>query len=158
MPKFQDTTTVPHSAKEMFDLVADIESYPEFLPMCEKLVVREKREKGDKTLLVAEMTVGYKMIRETFTTQVVLKPKENAIDVSYINGPFRYLENRWTFIDRGDGYSDVEFFIDYEFKSRTLGMVMGSMFDRAFRMFSNAFRKRAAEVYGNAEARRAQAS
>jgi len=148
MPKFQDTTPVPHSAQQMFDLVADIERYPEFLPMCEALRIKDRRERGDKTMLIADMSVGYKMVRETFTTQVLLKPSDLAIDVSYIDGPFRYLDNKWTFKDRTDGGSDVDFFIDYEFRSRALGMLMGAMFDRAFHMFSQAFRKRALEIYG----------
>ncbi|MFZ2102787.1 MAG: type II toxin-antitoxin system RatA family toxin [Oricola sp.] len=149
MPKFQDKTTVPHSAAQMFALVADVERYPEFLPMCEALKIRDRRERGDMTMLVADMTVGYKMIRETFTSQVLLKPAESAIDVSYVEGPFRYLDNRWIFEDRPDGGCDVKFAIDYEFKSRALGIVMGAMFDRAFHMFSNAFQKRALDIYGD---------
>ena len=148
MPKFQDTTPVPHSAQQMFDLVADIERYPEFLPMCEALRIKDRRERGDMTMLVADMTVGYKMVRETFTTQVLLKPSELAIDVSYVDGPFRYLDNKWRFEDRQAGGSDVKFYIDYEFKSRTLGMLMGAMFDKAFHMFSQAFQKRALQIYG----------
>ena len=155
MPKFQDTTPVPHSAGQMFDLVADVERYPEFLPMCEALRVKERRERDGMTMLIADMTVGYKMIRETFTSRVLLKPDENVIDVSYLEGPFRYLNNRWTFEPRADGGCDVVFFIDYEFKSRALGMVMGAMFDRAFHMFSQAFQKRADVVYGQASARTA---
>lgn len=151
MPKFHDTTPVPHSAQQMFDLVADIERYPEFLPMCEALRIKDRRERGDMTMLIADMTVGYKMVRETFTTQVLLKPGELAIDVSYINGPFRYLDNKWRFMDREKGGSDVDFFIDYEFKSRALGMLMGAMFDKAFHMFSQAFQKRALEIYGGPE-------
>lgn len=149
MPKFDDTTTVPHSAEQMYDLVADVEKYPEFLPMCEALAIRERRERDGMTLLVADMTVGYKLIRETFTSRVVLKPQENAIDVSYVEGPFRYLDNRWRFVARPEGGCDVKFSIDYEFKSRTLGMIMGAMFDRAFHMFSTAFQKRAVAVYGD---------
>ncbi|MND95828.1 coenzyme Q-binding protein COQ10 [Ochrobactrum sp. BH3] len=133
----------------MFALVADVEKYPQFLPMCEALSIRSRKEKDGKTLLVADMTVGYKVIRETFTSQVFLKPEENVIDVKYVDGPFRYLDNRWTFKPVGDGSEcDVEFFIDYEFKSRTLGLLMGSMFDLAFRKFSEAFEKRADHIYG----------
>lgn len=155
MPKFQDTTPVPHSAEQMFDLVADVERYPEFLPMCEALRVKERRERDGMTMLIADMTVGYKMIRETFTSRVLLKPDENVIDVSYLEGPFRYLNNRWTFKPRVDGGCDIVFFIDYEFKSRALGMVMGAMFDRAFHMFSQAFQKRADVIYGQDKARTA---
>ena len=99
-------------------------------------------------MLVADMTVGYKAIRETFTSQVVLKPDLREIDVSYVDGPFRYLSNLWRFTDCGDGCCDVYFHIDYEFRSRVLGALMGTMFDRAFRKFSEAFEKRADFVYG----------
>lgn len=149
MPQFTTTRTVAHRADQMFDLIADVESYPQFLPMCDSLIVRSRKERDGKTLLVADMTVGYKMIRETFTTQVFLKPDEKIIEVKYIDGPFRYLDNRWTFVPAPDGmHSDVVFFIDYEFKSRTLGLLMGSMFDLAFRKFTDAFEKRADAIYG----------
>ena len=125
---------------------------PEFLPLCEALSVRSRKERDGRTLLVADMSVGYKAIRETFTTQVFLKPDEKTIEVKYIDGPFKYLTNVWRFEDQGIGRSEVDFFIDYEFKSRILGAVMGSMFDRAFRMFTDAFEKRADQVYGTARA------
>ncbi len=148
MPKFETNRLVGHAASQMFALVADVESYPRFLPLCEGLVVRSRKERDGKTLLVADMTVGYKAIRETFTTQVLLKPQENVIEVKYIDGPFKYLDNRWTFQDVGDRECKVGFYIDYEFKSRILGALVGSMFDRAFRMFTEAFERRADEVYG----------
>jgi coenzyme Q-binding protein COQ10 len=148
MPKFETTRHVAHSPERMFALVADIEEYPQFLPMCEALSVRSRKEKDGVTVLVADMSVGYKAIRETFTSQVVLKPDEKVIDVRYLDGPFRYLQNRWNFLPAGDGGCDVGFFIEYEFKNRILGAMMGAMFDRAFRMFSGAFEKRANEVYG----------
>jgi coenzyme Q-binding protein COQ10 len=131
----------------MFDLVADVERYPEFLPMCEALTVRSRREGDGITVLTADMTVGYKALRETFTSQVTLRPAENRIDVKYLEGPFRYLENRWDFIETAGGGTEIRFFIDYEFKSRILGALMGTMFDRAFRMFAEAFEKRADAVY-----------
>jgi coenzyme Q-binding protein COQ10 len=132
----------------MFALVADIEKYPEFVPLCTALAIRSRREKDGRTLLVADMSVGYKAIRESFTTQVYLKPDERQIDVQYIDGPFKYLQNRWRFDPAADGGTEVHFFIDYEFKSRILSALMGSMFDRAFRMFSDAFEKRADQIYG----------
>ncbi|TIL55205.1 MAG: type II toxin-antitoxin system RatA family toxin, partial [Mesorhizobium sp.] len=110
-----------------------------------------RKERDGRTLLVADMSIGYKAIRETFTTQVLLKPDEKAIDVKYIDGPFKYLSNAWRF-EPADGGCNVCFFIDYEFKSRILGAVMGAMFDRAFRMFSEAFEKRADVIYGAAPA------
>lgn len=133
----------------MFALVADIERYPEFLPMCEALIIRTSRERDGKTFLVADMTVGYKLVRETFTTQVYLQPEENRIDVQYVDGPFRHLENRWLFLPVEDENAcRVEFFIEYEFKNPVLSLMMGSMFDTAFRKFTDAFEKRADEIYG----------
>jgi len=147
MPSFETTRIVGHSPDEMFALVADVEKYPEFLPLCEALTVRSRKERDGKALLVADMTVGYKAIRETFTSQVLLKPDEYVIDVKYLDGPFKHLTNTWTFLPHEKG-CEVRFFIDYEFKSRILSAVMGAMFDRAFRMFSEAFEKRANEIYG----------
>jgi len=151
MPTYQTTRPVPHSPRQMFNLVADVERYPEFLPLCEALSVRSRKERDGKTLLIADMTVGYKAIRETFTSQVLLKPDELAIDVKYLDGPFKYLDNKWTFEPRADSGCEVRFFIDYEFKSMVLGALMGGMFDRAFRMFAEAFEKRAVEIHGNAD-------
>ncbi|WP_075288815.1 type II toxin-antitoxin system RatA family toxin [Pararhizobium arenae] len=150
MPQFETTRPVKHTAEQMFDLVADVERYPEFLPLCEALTVRSRKERDGKVLLVADMTVGYKAIRETFTTQVLLNKAERVIDVKYIDGPFKYLDNRWRFEPSGEAGSNVVFFIDYEFKSRILGALMGSMFDRAFRMFAEAFEKRADTIYASA--------
>ncbi|WLS02329.1 type II toxin-antitoxin system RatA family toxin [Shinella oryzae] len=150
MPQFETRRPVPHTPEEMYALVADVERYPEFLPLCEALSIRSRKERDGKELLVADMTVGYKAIRETFTTQVLLNAAERAIDVKYIDGPFRYLDNRWRFDALPAGGCSVHFYIDYEFKSRILGALMGSMFDRAFRMFTEAFEKRAATIYGAA--------
>lgn len=147
MPQFETNHVVKHTADQMFDLVADVERYPEFLPLCEALSIRSRKERDGKVLLLADMTVGYKAIRETFTTQVLLNKAERVIEVKYIDGPFKYLDNRWRFESAGEGQSSVHFYIDYEFKSRILGALMGSMFDRAFRMFSDAFEKRADKIY-----------
>jgi coenzyme Q-binding protein COQ10 len=150
MPSFRTTRLVRHSPREMFDLVADVEKYPQFLPLCEGLRVRSRSpgEGGEETL-IADMTVGYKAIRETFTSKVTLRPAKLEIAVAYLDGPFRHLDNLWSFKPDGDGCR-VEFFIDYEFKSRMLGMLMGSMFDRAFRKFAEAFERRADLVHGRA--------
>ena len=150
MPQFETRRPANHSADQMFALVADVEKYPEFLPLCEALNVQSRKERDGKTLLVAAMSIGYKAIRETFTTQVLLKPDEKIIEVKYLDGPFKYLNNIWRFEDTGEGHSDVHFFIDYEFKSRILGALMGAMFERAFRTFSDAFEKRANAIYGTA--------
>jgi coenzyme Q-binding protein COQ10 len=136
----------------MFALVMDIESYPQFVPMCEALTLRSRRQREGVEVVVADMTVGYRAIRETFTSQVVARVDERAIDVKYLDGPFRYLENRWRFEPDGKGGTNIHFFIEYEFKSRVLGALMGAMFDRAFRMFAGAFEKRADAVYGAPDA------
>jgi coenzyme Q-binding protein COQ10 len=142
------TRRVPYTAAQMFDLVADVERYPEFLPLCESLAVTSRAEQGGKTVLVATMGVGYKAIRERFTTRVTLDPAGLKIVVEYLDGPFRHLENRWTFVDVEGGGSDTGFWIDYEFKSPLLGLLMGKMFDTAFHKFAEAFETRARQVYG----------
>lgn len=152
MPSFRTTRRVRHSPAQMFDLVADVEKYPQFLPLCEGLRVRSRvpTESGNETL-IADMTVGYKAIRETFTSRVTLDKAALKIAVAYLDGPFRQLDNVWTFKADGDGCL-VEFYISYEFKSRVLSVLMGSMFDRAFRKFAEAFERRADKVYGAARA------
>ncbi len=148
MPTFETVRPARHSPERMFDLVADVEKYPEFVPLCEKLVVRQRREDGDKTVLIADLTAGYGPVRETFTSMVTLDRAALTIKVEYVDGPFRFLDNRWSFGAREDGGADVHFWISYEFRSRMLGALMGSMFDKAFRKFSEAFEARADRVYG----------
>lgn len=150
MPSFETVRRVKHPPEQMFTLVADIENYPEFLPMCEATRINSRRERDGKALLISDMTVGYKAIKETFTTQVVLDPAANRIDVSYMDGPFRHLTNIWRFEPTREG-CEVHFFIDYAFKNKLLGAVMGTMFDRAFRMFAEAFEKRADDIYGSGQ-------
>lgn len=150
MPKYEKIHPVDHSAAHMFDLVADIEAYPEFVPLCESLTIRSRREKNGHEILIADMAVGYKAIRERFTTQVALNRAARVIEVKYLDGPFRYLQNRWEFIEKGPSRCEVHFFIDYQFKSRMLGMLMGTMFDTAFRRFTAAFEARADALYGKA--------
>lgn len=133
----------------MFDLVADVERYPEFVPLCQALRVK-RRTKSDEgvEILVADMTVAYKLVRETFTSRVTLDRPRLVIHVEYLDGPFSRLDNRWEFLPEGETACDVKFFISYEFRSRTLGMLMGAMFDAAFHRFSSAFAARADEIYG----------
>ena len=132
----------------MFDLVADIERYPEFVPLCQSLNKRTSREKAGREILLADMTAGYKSIRETFTCQVVLNRGDHEIRASYIDGPFKYLENKWHFEATGENSCNVHFHLDYEFKSRALAMLMGAMFDKAFARFTQAFEERADALYG----------
>jgi coenzyme Q-binding protein COQ10 len=147
MPQFSTKRRVRHAATDMFDLVADVEKYPQFVPLCSGLTVKSHAEKDGKTVLVADMTVAYKIIRETFTSRVTLDRQGLKILVEYLNGPFKRMQNRWTFYPVEAKICDVEFFIDYEFRSRTLAVLMGAMFD-AFRRFAVAFEQRADEIYG----------
>ena len=148
MPAFANEQAVVHSADQMFDLVADVERYPEFVPMCERLAVRRRREagKGVETL-IADMTVGYLLISETFTTKVRLDRPGRQIDVSYVEGPFRHLDNHWRFESAAKGCI-VRFSIDYEFKSRVFEILAGAMFETLFRRMTAAFLVRADEIYG----------
>jgi coenzyme Q-binding protein COQ10 len=149
MPKFSSKRRVRHSASQMFDLVADVERYPEFVPLCKSLKIRQRTAKPDGTeIVIADMTVSFKLVREAFTSRVTLDRPNLKIMVEYLQGPFSNLENRWTFEPRSDTACDVGFYISYEFKSRMLGMLMGAMFDAAFQRFAAAFEKRADAVYG----------
>ncbi len=142
MPSFSNKRRVQHTAPEMFDLVADVERYPEFVPLCQSLKVRQRTPKPDGTeIVIADMTVSFNLVKEGFTSEVTLDRPNLKITV-------RYLENRWTFEPKGDGACDVGFYIAYEFRSRMLALLMGSMFDAAFGRFSTAFEKRADKVYG----------
>jgi coenzyme Q-binding protein COQ10 len=149
MPSFSNRRRVQHKASQMFDLVADVERYPEFVPLCHQLKVRQRTPKPDGTeIVMADMTVSFKLMREAFTSEVTLDRPNLRITVRYLRGPFSNLENRWTFEPKGDVACEVGFFIAYEFKNRMLSVLMGSMFDAAFARFSAAFEKRADAVYG----------
>jgi coenzyme Q-binding protein COQ10 len=157
MPQFSTRRRVRHSADDMFDLVADIERYPEFVPLCQAMRVIRRTQLVDREIVAAEMQVAYKLIRESFTSRVTLIRGERTILVEYLDGPFRRMENRWTFRpvdvagrEAGAQACEVEFFISYEFRSRTLGFLMGAMFDTAFRRFASAFEDRADAVFGTA--------
>src|SRR5262244_3994025 len=148
MRKFSTRRRVKHSAAEMFDLVADIERYPEFVPLCRAMRVIRRAQLADREIIVAEMTVAYKLIRESFTSRVTLDQVKRTILVEYLDGPFSRMENRWTFrpveevVDddaAAQAACEVGFFIAYEFRSRTLGLLMGAMFETAFRRFASAF-------------------
>jgi coenzyme Q-binding protein COQ10 len=147
MPSFETTRRVAFTPAQMFDLVADVESYPEFFPLCEALRVRSRAREGDLDVLIAEMEVGYKTIRETIVSRVTLDRPRLLVQADLVDGPFRQLENRWT-IAEAPGGADVRFFIAYEFKSLLLQLLVGAVFDQAFRRCVEAFEGRAQEVYG----------
>ena len=148
MPEFRTKRRLAHSATEMFDLVAAVERYPEFVPFCEALLVRGRRMEGEREVLVADMTVGYKLLRETFTSKVTLDRPALSIRADYLDGPFRALENSWSFEPLPDGGCEISFCIQYEFRSRALALLMGAMFVRVFRTFADAFQARADQLYG----------
>jgi coenzyme Q-binding protein COQ10 len=137
----------------MFDLVADVERYPEFLPLCSGMKLRSRTEQAEGVVvIVADMTVAYKLIRETFRSRATLDRANLRILVEYLEGPFSRMENRWEFHPVQEKLCDVKFFISYEFKSRMLGILMGAMFETAFRRFAVAFEQRADRVYGRGRA------
>jgi coenzyme Q-binding protein COQ10 len=148
MPSFHTTRRVAHKAADMFALVADVERYPEFVPLCKGLRVLRREHHGVHETLTARMTVAYKLFRESFTSRVALRPDEHSILVDYLDGPFRRLHNRWTFAAAGEAACQVGFFLDYEFKSHAFQLMMGAVFDHAFRKFADAFEARADAVYG----------
>lgn len=133
----------------MYDLVVDMERYPEFVPLCKDMRVRGLKDVGDGVqVAISRMTVAYKVFHEVFTTKVTMNRPELWVAVDYLDGPLKVLANRWTFRPISDTASEVEFQIDYEFKSRMLAALMGAVFDRAFRRFAVAFEKRADQIYG----------
>ena len=147
MPRFETRRRVPHTARQMFDLVADVEKYPRFLPLCEALRIKRRETVDGKPALITEMDVGYGALHERLTSRVMLDADTLQVLATYVEGPFRHMENRWSFADASDGGSDVIFFIDYEFKSMVLQMLMGGLFDTVFRKFTTAFEQRARDVY-----------
>ena len=148
MPQFTTTRRIKHTAAEMFELVSDVERYPQFVPLCRELRVRKRiPEPEGIEILIADMTVAYKLVRESFVSRVTLDRPKLQILVEYLEGPFSQLENRWSFHPTDDCSCEVEFFISYEFRSRMLGLLMGSMFEVAFRRMAAAFERRADTIY-----------
>ena len=145
MPTHAERRIVAYSPAQMYDLVADIKRYPEFLPWCISVV--EKSRTGN--VIEADMAIGFKALREQFTSRVTLE-SGRAISVEYLNGPFRYLKNHWVFHEHPQG-CEIEFFIDFEFRSRILQMVIGTHFNEAVRIMVRAFETRATRLYGRAK-------
>jgi coenzyme Q-binding protein COQ10 len=148
MHVYETKHPVAHSADDMFKLVADVELYPKFLPLCEELKLKRRERRDGKDVLIATMTVGYKLIRESFTTEVILDAENRTIVVHYLDGPFSFLENRWSFIPLTSKSCEIDFYIAYSFRSRLLERLMGGLFDRAVRKYTDAFEARADTTYG----------
>jgi coenzyme Q-binding protein COQ10 len=156
MPRERTRRRLAHEAGHMFDLVADVERYPDFVPGCRAITIRRRRGGAHPQDLVAEMVVGYGLITERFTCRVTLDRPALAIDVDFIDGPFTELSNAWRFHDLGDGTCEVDFTIDFKLTSRSLGRIVAVLFDRVFLRFVDAFEKRADALAGAARRRSAQ--
>ncbi|MEL6871221.1 MAG: type II toxin-antitoxin system RatA family toxin [Pseudomonadota bacterium] len=148
MKRFKIRRKVKFSAQQMYALVADVDSYPEFLPLCESMRVRGRRTTENGEVLIADMTMGYKAIRETISSQVTLTPSEPLVTVQYLEGPFSQMENRWRFLPADDGGCEVEFYMAYSVRNPMLSFLVSQLFDKAFRRFAHAFEARAKTVYG----------
>ena len=144
MPTHAEKRVLPFTPEQLFDVVADIEKYPEFLPWC--IATRIRRREGQ--VIHADMVIGFKMFRERFTTKDVLDPPRR-IDVSYHEGPFKYLNNHWIFLPHGEGHCELDFYIDFEFHSRLFQKMMGVVFNEAVRIMVASFEKRARAIYGS---------
>ena len=144
MPSIRETHRLPYTAEQMFDLVADVDKYPEFLPW----VVATRVRQDSETEMTADMLVGFKALREKFTSKVV-KERPRSINVHYVDGPLRDLDNNWTFSDLPDGGCEIDFCVDFSFKNVMFETLAGQYIDRAFRKMVTAFEARAAELYGS---------
>jgi len=143
MPTHAEKRILPHTQEQLFDLVADIEKYPAFLPWCVGVRVRRREE----TRTLADMVIGYKMFRERFTS-LVTTDRPRRIDVEYFDGPFKHMNNHWIFRPHGENACEIDFYIDFEFRSKVLQTLIGAVFNEAVRRMVSAFEKRAAELYG----------
>jgi len=143
MPTHAEKRLMPYTPEQMFDLVADVARYPEFLPWCQEARVRQR----DPDRILADLVIGYRIVRERFTSRVELD-RPGRIDVTYDEGPLRYLNNRWIFRPVGERSCEVDFFVDFEFRSRILEKIMGVFFGEAIRRMVGAFEIRAAQLYG----------
>ena len=146
MPTHAEKRFLPYTPEQMFDMVAEVERYPEFLPWCVAARVRTRESQGD--VVVADLVIGYKFFRERFTSRVELE-RPRRIDVFYSEGPFKYLNNHWIF-EPGEGGCLIDFYVDFEFRSRFLQRAIGIVFNEAVRRMVDAFEKRARQLYGRA--------
>ncbi len=139
---------MPYSADEMYALVADVEHYCEFLPWCAASRIRSRQKTDAGEVIEADLVISFKVFRESFVSRVTLKPEQRRIDVEYLEGPFKYLNNHWHFVPVSDTECEVEFFVDFEFRSRTLQALIGVVFNEAMRRIVRAFEQRAEALYG----------
>jgi len=149
MPTHSETRPLPWTAQQMYDLVADVERYPEFLPWNSAARIRARRPgEGGSEVLEADLVISFKVFRERFGSRVVLWPEAMKIDTEYLDGPFKFMRSNWAFRDRPEGGSDVAFFVDFEFRNPILQRIIGVVFGEAMARIVRAFEKRAADLYG----------
>lgn len=153
MTTHSEKRIVPYSADQMYDLISDISRYSEFLPWCAATRIRARRPEGAQEIIDADMVISFKVFREKFGSRVVLDKAARKIDVSYLDGPFSYLTNNWQFTPQPDGGCEIDFFVDFEFKSRTLQALIGIVFNQAMQQVVRAFEKRADDLYGSGDQR-----
>lgn len=146
MPTHSETRILPYSAQQMYDLVADVGRYPEFLPWCSAARVKSVTPQGDTEIMTADLVISFKVFRERFTSRVVLNQGARSIDTEYIDGPFRYMKSTWKFKDV-DGGCEVSFFVDFAFRNMILQRLIGVVFNEAMHRIVRAFEERAAELY-----------
>ncbi|MDA9894712.1 type II toxin-antitoxin system RatA family toxin [Amylibacter sp.] len=146
MPTHTEKRIMPYTAKQMYDLVADVETYPDFLPWCAATRIRNVTKDNHKTIIEADLIIAFKVFRERFGSRVTLKAEKFSIDVEYLDGPFKYLNNHWIFRDV-DGGCEADFFVDFEFKSRVLQALIGVVFNEAMQRIVKAFEMRADDLY-----------
>jgi coenzyme Q-binding protein COQ10 len=145
MPTHAEKRLLPYRPEDLFDLVADVESYPQFLPWCR--AARIRRREGE--MIEADLVIGFKMVRERFTSRVHLNREDLRIDVAYAEGPFRYLNNHWKFDPGPDGGCCLDFYVDFEFRSAFFQRIVGALFNEAVRRMVAAFEGRARQLYGS---------
>jgi coenzyme Q-binding protein COQ10 len=147
MPKHSETKFLPHSAQQMYDLVADVALYPEFLPWCSAARIRSTTTEGASTEMLADLVISFKVFRERFGSRVVLWPEAQKIDTEYLDGPFKYMKSNWAFED-AEGGCNVTFFVDFEFKNAILQGIIGVVFNEAMQRIVRAFERRADDLHG----------
>lgn len=148
MTTHSETRALPYTAEQMFDLVADVKRYPEFLPWCSAARVKSRTMVGDHEVMDADLIISFKVFRERFTSRVKLWAEEKRIETEYLDGPFRKMISVWKFNEAQAGECEVDFFVEFEFKSALLNSVVGVVFNDAMQRVVRAFERRAKELHG----------
>ena len=147
MPIHTEKRNLPYSARQMYELVADVAKYPDFLPWCAAARIRSRDKSADREVMLADLVISFKVFRERFGSRVTLFEDDMKIDTEYLDGPFKYLKSTWNFREASEG-CEVDFYVDFEFKSKILQGVIGVVFNEAMQRVVRAFEARAEELYG----------